>query len=260
MNWRRTPRRWVAVVGIVGLAGALSAIGLSSAATTVTINQSKGLSPSKLPKQRYVPASLNVVVDSNWAQGETPVAVTDTVLDFDDDGKITTRGLPVCRANLAALTAQQARQQCASSRIGQGSARAIPPGFTEEVPAVVSAFNGPPRGGNYTILLHSDIRPALPISLVLTGTIDPNGATGGDFGARLHVPVDVPPGTVLTRFVTTVKRTWRNRGRTVSYITGRCKDANKTLNIKGRFELAPNSTGTPTVQTPTATQRCTVRR
>jgi hypothetical protein len=256
----RKRKGFVAVAVAVGLAGALSAVGISSAATSVSITPSKGIQPSKLPKQKYAPASLNVVVDSNWDQGETPVAVTDTIIDFDNDGKITTRGLPVCRANLAALTAQQARQQCASSRIGQGSAMAIPPGFTEQVPAVVTAFNGPPRGGNYTILLHSDIRPALPISLVLTGTIDPNGAPGGDFGARLHVPVDVPPGTVLTRFATTVKKTWRHRGNKVSYISARCKDGNKTLNMKGRFELAPNSTGTPTVQNATDTQRCTVRR
>jgi hypothetical protein len=254
MNWHRTPRKWAAVIGVVGLAGALSAVGISWGATTVHVSDSKGLLPSKLPKQRYVPASLNVVVHSTTdTPEETPVATTDVVLDFDDDGKITTKGLAICNANLQALTTQQARSQCARSFIGRGAARAIAPGGIETT-AVVSAFNGPKQGGNPTIRLHS--ATSLGINIVLTGTIDPNGASG-DYGARLHVPVgaQTPPGTIITRFATTVEKSWRFRGKKYSYITARCHDGNKTLNIKGAFEMAsgPN-------QTATDTQRCKVRR
>jgi hypothetical protein len=253
-------RKGFVVVAALAAVGAISMIGVALGATTVTLSQSDGIAPKKLPKKKYKPGSLNVVVDSNYPEGETPVAVTHTQIDFDDDGKITTRGLPICNAPLAGTTTDQARQACRSSFIGRGRALAIPPGGTEPITATVSAFNGPKQGGNPTILLHSDARPALPITLLLQGRINPRGGSGSDYGARLTVPVDVPPGTILTRFETTVEKKWRHRGRQMSYITARCNDGNKTLNMKGRFELAENGTGTPTVQTASDSQKCKVQR
>ncbi len=253
MNWRRSPRKWVALTVIVGLAGALSAIGISSAATTVSISQSKGLKPSQLPKTKYQAASLNVVVASSTdTPDEFPTAVTNTVLDFDDDGKITTTGLKTCRANLANTTTQQARSMCAPSLVGTGTAQALIPAEPDPVTtnAVVTAFNGPKQGGNATIILHA--RTDVGITQVLTGVL--RKISAGDYGTRLSVPVPpLPAGAVLTRFETTVKKKWRFRGKTYNYITARCHDGNKTLNIKGNIALAagPN-------QTPTDSQRCTV--
>jgi hypothetical protein len=251
MSWRKPPRKWLAVVGLVGLAGALSAVGISSAATTVTIKPSDGLDPSRLPKTKFKPASLNVVVQSNHPAGETPVGVTNTVLEFDDDGKITTKGLATCRRDLEGTTTEQAKQMCRSSIVGKGRARAfVTPTLTSK--AVVTAFNGPKRGGNPTIILHA--RADLGITQVLTGTIRKINA--GDFGFRLTVPVPpLPGGAILTRFETTVKRTWRHRGRQMSYISGRCHDGNKTLNIRGRFDMASGPD-----QSSAASQRCRVAR
>jgi hypothetical protein len=253
MKWLRKPGKGMALIAIVGLAGALSAIGLAAGATTVTISESNGIKPSKLPKQRYKPASLHVVVSSEVdTPGEFPVAVTNTRIDFDDDGKITTKGLKRCTANLANTTTEQARNMCRPSMIGTGNADAlIPPNVPTH--AIVTAFNGPPQGGNPTILLHA--RTDVGITQVLTGTIDPNGASG-DYGARLNVPVPpLPAGAVLTRFETTVKKSWNFRGKRYNYIKARCKDGNKTLNMKAVIQLAsgPN-------QTPSDTQKCRVAR
>jgi hypothetical protein len=257
MNRRWTPRKWGALVAIVGLAGALSAIGIASAATTVSVDQSDGIAPKRLPKTKFQPASLNVVVSSTTdPAGEFPVAVTNTRLDFDDDGKITTKGLKVCRADLEGTTTEAARSMCRPSMVGKGTARAQVPGLGN-VNAVVSAFNGPKQGPNATIILHA--RTTLGTTTVLTGTI--SRINQGDYGTRLNVPVEpLPAGAVLTRFETTVEKKWRFRGKTYNYITARCHDGNKTLNIKGTFELADNDTGTPTTQTDTDTQKCRVKR
>jgi hypothetical protein len=255
MSWRKPSRKWLALAGVVGLAGALSAIGISSAATTVTIRPSEGLDPSRLPKKKFKPASLNVVVQSNVDNpGEVPVEVRRTTLDFDDDGKITTTGLATCRrspAQLQQMTTQQARAACRASMVGRGTARAlIPPATTTN--AVVSAFNGKKAGRNPTILLHA--QTDIGVIQVLRGTISKINA--GDFGYRLVVPVpDLPAGAVLTRFETTVKKKWRHRGKTYNYISGRCRDGNRTLNIRGRFDMASGPD-----QTSAASQRCTVAR
>jgi hypothetical protein len=223
-------RKGFVAAAVVGLVGALSAVGISSAATTVTIGPSDGIVPSKLPKKKFKPASLNVVVQSNHPAGETPVATTKTVLEFDDDGKITTKGLATCRRNLEGTTTEQAKQMCRSSIVGKGRARAfVTPTLTSQ--AVVTAFNGP----NRTIILHA--RADLGITQVLTGKIKTINA--GDYGTRLTVPVPpLPGGAILERFETTVKRTWRHRGKQMSYITARCHDGNKKLNMRGRFTMA----------------------
>jgi hypothetical protein len=231
-------RKALVAAAAVGLAGALSAVGISSAATNVTIQPSAGINPSNLPKQKFAPASLNVVVQSNVdSPGEVPVEVRKTTLNFDDDGRITTTGLAICRrspAELQQMTTQQARAACRASIVGSGTARAlIPPSTTTN--AVVSAFNGPKAGRNATILLHA--QTDIGVIQVLRGTISKTNA--GDFGTRLTVPVpDLPAGAVLTRFETTVKKKWRHRGKTYNYITARCNDGNKTLNMRGTFDMA----------------------
>jgi hypothetical protein len=237
-------RKALVAAAAVGLAGALSAIGISSAATTVTIQPSAGINPSNLPKQKFAPASLNVVVQSNVdSPGEIPDEVRNTRLEFDDDGRITTTGLATCNRSVAQLqqmTTQQARAACRASMVGTGTARALIPPATE-TGAVVSAFNGPKAGRNATILLHA--QTDIGVIQVLRGTISKINA--GDFGTRLNVPVpDLPAGAVLTRFETTVKKKWRHRGKTYNYITARCNDGNKTLNMRGTFDMAagPNQT------------------
>jgi hypothetical protein len=255
MSLRRTPRKWAALTVVVGLAGAISAIGISSAATTVTIQPSDGLDPSRLPKKKFKPASLNVVVQSNVdSPGEIPVEVRKTTLDFDDDGKITTTGLKTCKRSIAQLqqmTTAQAKAACRPSIVGGGRARAlIPPSTTTN--AVVTAFNGKKAGRKPTILLHA--QTDIGVIQVLKGTISKINA--GDFGYRLVVPVpDLPAGAILTRFETTVKKKWRHRGKTYNYISGRCRDGNKTLNIKGRFDMASGPD-----QRSAASQRCRVAR
>jgi hypothetical protein len=246
-------RKGLAVASVVGLVGALSAVGISSAATTVTIAPSKGIAPSKLPKKKFKPASLNVVIQSNTSTPEeTPVATDDVLLGLDDDIKITTKGLARCTADLPALTTQDARDRCRKSFIGKGSADAIAPGGVP-TDAVVSAFNGPTLGGDPTIRLH--LATSLGINIVLTGRIDPNGASG-DYATQLHVPVEgnTPPGTIIDRFATTVEKSWKKNGKRYNYITARCHDGNKTLNMRAAFQMAsgPN-------QTSADTKKCTVR-
>jgi hypothetical protein len=257
MNWRRRPsKRAALIVTVVGLAGALSAIGIASAATTVDIDSSKGLSPSKLPKKKYKPASLNVVVTSTTDNANgVPDPVTNTKLFFDDDGKVDFKGLKTCTKNLAGTTTAQAKDACKSSQIGSGTADVkIPVGTgSQTFTATVTAFNGKPSGSKGKIILHNRV-DALGVTQILTGTIDPKGASG-DFGTTLTVPVlPLPAGAQLSRFDVTVKKSWTSKGKKHNYVSARCHDSNKTLNMKGTFQLGGGATSP---QNDTTTQKCT---
>jgi hypothetical protein len=245
-------------VGVAALGGALSALGLASAATTVDIDQSKGIAPSKLPKNSYKPASLNVVVNSTTDNANgVPDPVTNTRLQFDDDGKITTKGLKVCAANLANTTTQAAMAACGPSKVGGGTANVVIPGATgpSEFTATITAFNGPKQGGLPTIILHGRVDD-LGVTQILVGKIDPKGAAG-DYATTLTVPVPpLPAGAQLQRFETTVKKSWTFHGKKYNYITARCHDGNKTLNMKGNFTLGGSATSP---QSDTTTQKCTVK-
>ena len=261
MSWLRKPsRRLMLIVGVAVLGGALSALGIASATTTVDIDQSKGLAPSKLPKKKFKPASLNVVVNSTTDNANgVPDPVTNTKLFFDDDGKITTKGLKVCTANLANTTTAQAKAACGKSQVGSGTANVLipagPSGPPSQFTAVVTAFNGPKQGGKPTIILHGRV-DALGVTQILTGVINTKGASG-DYATTLTVPVPpLPAGAQLQRFETTVKKSWKSKGKKYNYITARCHDKNKTLNMKGEFAVGG---GGPANQTDTTTQKCKVK-
>ena len=259
MSWLRKPsRRVMLIVGVAVLGGAMSALGLASAATTVDIDQSTGIGPSKLPKNSYKAASLNVVVNSTTDNANgVPDPVTNTRLQFDDDGKITTKGLKVCAANLANTTTQAAMAACGPSKVGGGEANVVIPGAggPSQFTATITAFNGPKQGGKPTIILHGRVDD-LGVTQILKGVIDPKGGTG-DYGTTLTVPVPpLPAGAQLQRFETTVKKSWTSRGKKYNYITARCHDKNKTLNMKGEFTVGGSG---PASQSDTTTQKCKVK-
>jgi hypothetical protein len=241
-------RKRLIATGLVAAIGAFSAVGIASASTTVDIDQSKGVAPSKLPKKSYRATSLNVVVNSTTDNANgVPDPVTNAKLTFDDDVKISTKGLKTCTANLANSTTQAALNACGTAKVGSGTANVVVPG-AGDFPAVITAFNGPKQGGKPTLILHGRV-DALGVTQILTGTINSKGATG-DYATTLTVPINpLPAGAQLQRFEVTVKKG--------NYITARCHDKNKKLNMKGQFVVGGSG---PASQADTTAQTCSIKR
>jgi hypothetical protein len=263
MNRRTKPRGRAALIAVLGLAGVLTAAGIAMGgppAPPTVVTGGGELSPSTLPKKRHAPASLTVRIRvATTNPTGIPDPVTNVLLNFDDDGKVTTKGLPVCRRNLENTTTEVARRRCRSSFIGRGRARALIPGSPEPLVtnAVVSLFNGPKRGKKPTVLLHNRSTD-LGITVVLTGVIR-NSTHGRDFDDALDVRVPpLPAGAVFSRIKTTVERTWRFRGKRRSYISARCHDGNRKLNVHGEFEVSIG--GQTQTQTGDVVQTCRVKR
>jgi hypothetical protein len=116
-----------------------------------------------------------------------------------------------------------------------------------------TVFNGPPRGGRPTLVVHNRI-DRLSSTVVLVGVF--KRATG-DFGVVLDV--NVPPltaNTALASFQTLVSKSFRFRGQRKHYVTARCGDNNRKWNFRGRDDYGG---GQPSL-TANVQQSCTVRR
>jgi hypothetical protein len=251
----RMPPGRLALVAVGALAGVFGAAGVALAETVVTGGGE--VAPSTLPAERYAPVSLHVQIQ---ASTDEPSGVPDRIskieLNFDDDGRITTRGLPTCKpAKIRHATIQLARQECRRARVGGGDATVVIPvgqGHVAEH-ATVNVFNGTRRNGNPTVLFHA--RADFGYTQLMVGTV--RGSTAGpDFGKALVTPIQpIQLNAVLRDFEVTVRKTWKHRGQRRSYISARCNDPDRTLNVHAEFELG----GGAQTQTGDVAQTCTVK-
>jgi hypothetical protein len=253
-------RRGQSVRGAATIACALACIlAVPAVAGRVTLVTGGGeLRPSTLPETRYAPASIHVQIQVST---DEPTGVPDRLsrveLNLDDDGRITTKGLPRCKpARIRHATTRLALRECGRARVGRGEATVVIPvgqGHTT-ADAVVNVFNGTRLNGNPRVLFHA--RADFGYTQLMVGTIR-NSTAGPDFGKVLSTTI--PPiqlGAVLRDFEVTVRKTWRFRGPRRSYISARCHDPDRTLNVHARFELS----GGALTQTGDVAQTCSVQR
>ena len=256
---QRPEFRWGRRLGVaVALIGAVTIVATAAAHTSPI--GAGSISPSTLPKKRFAPVSLHILVKlvTDDADG-IPDPLTNLKLDFDDDGRITTTGLATCDpAQLENTTTAAALGLCGPAQVGSGAAQVRVPvsASYQQYPATLTAFNGLPRGGKPTLVVHARADD-LGFTEILVGTIRDSRA-GKDFGKALSIPFPaLPAGAVVSSFEMTIDRTWTTEGgKRASYLSARCHDRNRTLNVRGTPALA----GFPRNLVGEFSQRCRVKR
>jgi hypothetical protein len=244
------------LIWVLGLALAVGVTGIAVAGGGQTHTIKAKVAPARQDDNRFGPASLDFTTASDCTgQGCTLNAANRVRVWLDDDLKLTTRGLARCNpATLANTTTQQARQRCATSRVGQGATIAYVAGRSDAaVTGQNTAFNGPPRNGRPTLVIHNRI-DRLSSTVVLVGVLK---QASGDFG--LVLDVNVPPltaNTALASFQTKIQKTYRFRGDRKHYVSARCGDNNRKWNFRGRDDYGG---GQPPL-TANVQQSCTIRR
>lgn len=235
----------------VGVAGIAQGAGtLTGQTVTETVS-----SPAQDKKTPGPITTFDTKVDTQYT-GTTPPftgKVSNTKVDFPKDFVFTPGTLPQCNpATIASADTAGAIATCGASQVGSGAATLN--GAVQNVPAVVTAFNGTTPEGLPTVLLHSRTGPPLNTTAVLIGTLRPG--PGGVYGKTLDVVVPLLAGGafVITSFNTTipkkqtVKKNKKKNKPAKFYVSAKC--STKTWNFQVRSTADAGNTapqGTATV-------------
>lgn len=210
------------------------------------LNFSGRIAPKKLPRATPAPVRVRVSGAIGTADGGRPPKLSRISIAFNRYGRVSTKGLPVCRAfRLEQTTSRTARKRCAGALVGHGRFTAnVELNGREPFPVTgrALAFNSR-RGGRPAMLLHIHGSNPVQLSIVLPFKIVRirNGTFGTLFVAK--IPKIASEVGYVTNLELTLGRRYVYRGRRRSFLSARCAapsgfpGAIFTL-AKGRFDFS----------------------
>lgn len=185
-----------------------------------------GFRPQHLPRRAYAPIDFKGHADIHSVNGGTPPELTEAIIDFDRDGRLQTRGLPVCTVGkIAHVSTPVARRRCESSLVGTGTIAMLLPlegGGTVRAHAPLTLFNARRHGGNLSVLAHTHVASPVNQTFVVPVAIEPRLGEY-HYRARFDVPT-LAGGGVLTHVDVSIGRRYRSGGVERSYASARCSD------------------------------------
>lgn len=195
-----------------------------------------GFTPHKLPRRAFAPIDFEGHANVRSVDGSIPAPLRQVTIDFDRDGRLSTRGLPTCDpALLQAATVEEARAICARAVVGTGHVEALIAREGQAPAPVRSAltlFNGPPQEGKPTVVLHA--RTTEPAEQILVVTIPIERRPGAfRYRATVVLPSIAAGRGALTHIDVDIGRRYRFGGRKRSYVSARCSD--NVLSTHGYF-------------------------
>ena len=216
-----------------------------------------GFRPEALPKFKDAPIMIYGGGKVSTISGELPPVLDTITFELDRHGHAETRGLEVCRAQeLQATDVPAARRACPNAIVGKGYGTAIVK-FPEQGPIPASSpitlFNGPKKHGNDTFLAHAFT--TVPVSTTFIVPVEIEKINKGVYGYRVHAKIPKIAGgyghPISGRIK--VKREWKFKGQTLSYVNARCETGR--LQAKGKFTFKDGTRLTGTFFRP-----CKVRK
>lgn len=224
--------------------GALVAISaVAAGAAVVEVNDlvlkaNGGFTPRTLPRKQFAPIEFQGYADIASRSGGRPPTLTQAVVDFDRDGRLSAGGLPTCPPEkIAAASTEEARSLCRGAIVGGGKVEALIYVGDSVLPASspLTIFNGPPSEGHPTVVIHArTTTPATQTYAILV----PIERRRGYF--RYRATLDLPPIAgglgVITRIKVQIGRRFKVDGQPHSYVSAHCSDG--ILQTNGRFTFA----------------------
>jgi hypothetical protein len=216
-----------AVLALACVCALVPAIGGASGAMVqvngLQLRADGGFRPQRLPRVRFAPIEFQGHADIRSLTGKPPPQLLEAILEFDRDGRLQTKGLPVCPADrIAALGTAAARRACKGAIVGTGTIGLLlfVEGGTVPAHAPLTLFNGPRTNGNATVNAHVHIASPVSQTYVVPVTIE---RIHGEYSYRASF--DVPAltaGGVLIHIEAKVARRYMYKGRELSYVSARC--------------------------------------
>jgi hypothetical protein len=216
----------------VGVAALASAATITVRAGNLIMTFSGSASPSKLPRNEYVPASTIISGKIKTSDGTHPSALREAVVDIDKDVKINVKGLPSCKAGeLEARDTKAAKKVCGDAVIGSGGAH-VEVAFPEQRPILINSpltvFNGGEKGGKVKLLIHVFLTVPVPAAIVTDVTITRKGS---GIHSVARVPVAAGGSGSAIDFKFKIGRTYTYKGKKIGYGEARCPDGKFKVNV-----------------------------
>jgi hypothetical protein len=221
-------RRLSLAVGLVALAvavGAGAAQGERIKAGDLVVSLNGEIEPHALPRATAVPVRIHVEGDVQTLGGDQPPPLRRLTIAVNRQGRLFTRGLPVCSPEqLQGTSTNGALEVCGPALVGRGrfdATVALPALVPFPAQGDVLAFNGR-RGGRQAIFLHIYGTRPTPVTFVLPLNIDRR--RGGEFGMVITANLPRLAGDLgyMTGIEFTLHRRYRYGGRMRSYLSASC--------------------------------------
>lgn len=252
MGRRRQIKRAIALIVCASLLSCF--VGGANAALikvgNLVLKANGGFIPSKLSRYSFEPIEFRGHANLINSEGGAPTELQELRIDFSKDGLLETRGLPVCPvAKIAQANTGQARRRCAGAIIGTGHVGAIYDflGLAVEAKVKASLFNGPPQGGNPTVIGHAYTTIPFPRTYTVVIPIKPFKRGPYSYQATFDVPKLAADG-ILTHIDGLIGRHYKFHGGERSYVNARCSIG--VIRTHGHFLFADGTIMDGTLETP----------
>jgi hypothetical protein len=196
-----------------------------SASGNLFVTFDGGIEPDALPRDERAPVSVWIAGRVRTLSGETPPALREITIGLNRDGRLETKGLPLCRRNEIELaTSAEALATCRDALVGTGTYRARTT-FPEQAQSPshgrLLAFNAV-VGGRSVILGHVyGSKPAPSTGVIVFGI----KRRAGTFGTILtgKMPESLTRWGYLKRISLRLQRVYTYRDQPRSYLSAPCR-------------------------------------
>ena len=236
------------LVGLLAVGGA-QAVKIEIGKTTVSATAT--IVPRTLPAKGNQPVSLSSVIRIGTKGGPPPM-LKQLNFKFDGNGRIDTKGLPVCTlAKLAETTPGQARKRCAGAIVGEGTGHAevaLPGQPATKVSSPLTFFNAPPQGGKPSMIAHAYETIPAPKTLLVPFSIERIKQGRYGYQAKIELPPIAEGYGGATLAEATIGKTWKRGGKSVGYVSAHCSGGR--LQVYGTMSFADGSYFPATLTSP----------
>jgi hypothetical protein len=214
-------------IGLAVLTAALSVAALASGEKiqegNVVVEFSGGFAPHSLPRERTVPVTISIEGRVYTDDGSHPPPLRRIELALNRNGRISSAGLPRCRASqLQSTTAKEARFRCGGALVGHGKFAAKLAEAGDPIPSSgeILVFNGGSQR-RPELLLHLYGTTPIQATFVLPMKISHRS---GELGTVLSAKLPTIAGGVgsVTQLSLVIGREFSYRGQRQGYISASC--------------------------------------
>lgn len=240
---RRALPKAIAAVGLIGLVACGTAYALQLEIGTLEVKATATFVPHALPEHRNAPVTFDSQTRIKTNDGSVPPTLRKLLFVLDKHGAIDTAGLPVCTlAKLAETTPAKAKARCPGAIVGEGLGRAVvnlPGQAPIAISSPITLFNGPPDGGEPSLIAHAYETVPAPKALLVPFTVERIHKGRYGFQVEIEMPEIAGGYGSVTQAKAKIGRTWTRGGKTHSYASARCEG--DRLQVHGSLSFADGS-------------------